>query len=294
MPPFTFVALPDTQIYARFHPEHFEAQGRFLRELAARETVVLVLHEGDVTDDNSPEHWEVAARALDPIVGQVPLVFGLGNHDYAEGGTGADRTTRFHDYFPERLAPGQRLVAAYDEHRRDNVIYEVETPAGPWLAVGLEFAPRSAVVAWARETLLANPRPAVLVNHAYLYSDGTHYSASRSDQRWSPFDYGMASSDSIAAGDRLFRELVAPCRDLHLVVSGHVLNEGAALRSDPRPDGSVVHQMLANYQHRQDGGIGFLRLIRIDGTHVEVRTYSPVLDEYKTDPRNELRFELTL
>ena len=52
------------------------------------------------------------------------------------------------------------------------------------------------------------------------------------------------------------------------------------------------HQILANYQMGALGGGGYLRLMRFAPARrrVEVQTYSPFLDRFKTDPDNA--FEL--
>ena len=68
-----------------------------------------------------------------------------------------------------------------------------------------------------------------------------------------------------------------------------------------RPDGSRVHQLLANYQTVADcpcddirGGNGYLRVMEFaaSGRQAVVRTYSPYLDRFKDDPDNQFLLEL--
>jgi hypothetical protein len=68
------------------------------------------------------------------------------------------------------------------------------------------------------------------------------------------------------------------------VFSGHVLGDGTGYRSTLNDGGKVVHQMLANYQVKGEGGRGDLRVLEFkpDGETVVVRTYSPSLDRYDT------------
>jgi hypothetical protein len=56
-----------------------------------------------------------------------------------------------------------------------------------------------------------------------------------------------------------------------------------------RPDGTTVHQILANYQMQPLGGGGYLRLLEFSPAErrVRVRTYSPYLNQFKTDPDND-------
>lgn len=295
---WSVVVLPDTQVYAKAHPELMEAQARFVAEHAERLGIRAVLHAGDVTDDNSDAQWEVAARAYAPLQGRLPLVMALGNHDYGPRGSATARDTRLHEWLPfEGFAATPSFGGSFEAGRADNAWHLLDTPDGPWLVLALEFGPRDEVVAWAREVLDARRDvPAMLVTHAYLYSDGTRYDRrARSDQRWSPHAYGVAGeAGGVNDGEALFHGLVGPCSNLRLVFCGHVLNEGVARRTDRRPDGTVVHQVLANYQHRDRGGASFLRLVRFTeaGRRVEIRTYAPHLDRWKDDPDN--RFELAL
>jgi hypothetical protein len=52
--------------------------------------------------------------------------------------------------------------------------------------------------------------------------------------------------------------------------------------------------MLVNYQMRQLGGEGYLRLIEFlpDGKTVHVKSYSPLYDSYLQDAGNQFNFEL--
>jgi 3',5'-cyclic AMP phosphodiesterase CpdA len=280
---WSFVVLPDTQIYARDRPHLFEAQTDFVLRERDRLGIQAVLHAGDVTDDNSDAQWEVAARALRKLDGQVPYVVALGNHDFGPGGSGGSRETGM-----TKWLPGREL----------NQCQRVETPDGPWVVLALEFAPRDETVAWAR-ALLAEHRDAqaALVTHTYLYSDGTRYSQEGiRDQRWSPWFYGVAHDPAgMHDGESLWRELVEPCGNVRFVFCGHVLNEGVARRTDVRRDGSVCHQILANYQHTREGGASFLRVVTIEdgGVRAAVSTYAPYLDEHKTDPENAFELSLT-
>ena len=52
--------------------------------------------------------------------------------------------------------------------------------------------------------------------------------------------------------------------------------------------------MLVNYQMKKEGGEGFMRLVEFlpDGKTVQIKAYSPSLDQYKTDPQNQFVLEL--
>jgi hypothetical protein len=290
---FSFVVLPDTQIYTRSHPELFAAQTEWIAREREQRRIAFVLHAGDITDSNEPSQWEVARVAFEHIDGKVPYVLTTGNHDIGAGGSGDDRSTHLHATFSfaehEKRA---RSFAAFSVGDLTNTAQLFDTPLGPWLAFGLEFGPRPAVVAWARE-IGAKHRgvPAVLVTHAYLYDDGTRYdfAARGDDQKWAVQGYGIGK-DGAHDAEMLWNAWIKNYAELEMVVSGHVLGRGVARLSSEREDGSVVHELVANYQHTKAGGGAFLRIVEVHPDRFLVRTYSPHFDEEKLDDAN--RFSL--
>ncbi len=108
----------------------------------------------------------------------------------------------------------------------------------------------------------------------------------RPEQEWSPYDYGVASQ-GVNDGEDLFTQLISPHENIRLVVSGHVLNDGVGRLTSTRASGSIVHQILANYQERRLGGEGYLRLLEVGRTQIQVRTYSPYLDQFLVGDDNQ-------
>jgi hypothetical protein len=290
---FSFVVLPDTQNYTRSNPELFAAQTQWIASERQRQRIAFVLHAGDITDSNEPAQWEVARAAFAEIDGKVPYVLTTGNHDIGTNGSSDDRSTFLHDTFSfaehEKRA---RSFTAFEPRSLANTAQLFDTPLGPWLAFGLEFGPRPEVVAWAREVGARHRGvPAVLVTHAYLYDDGTRYDFGTRghDQKWAVQCYGIAN-DGAHDAEMLWNAWIKDYPELEMVVSGHVLGRGVARLSSRRDDGSVVHQLLANYQHTRAGGGAFLRIVEVAADRFRVRTYSPHFREERLDDDN--RFEL--
>ncbi|MFY0533980.1 hypothetical protein [Nannocystis pusilla] len=79
-----------------------------------------------------------------------------------------------------------------------------------------------------------------------------------------------------------------------LTLSGHVLGDGTGYLASVDDHGRVVHQMMSNYQHRELGGEGYLRLLELepDGRTMHVRTYSPWYDQYLTAADQDFTIEL--
>lgn len=74
--------------------------------------------------------------------------------------------------------------------------------------------------------------------------------------------------------------------------SGHILGDGLGRLTSIGDHGNAVHQVLANYQMKENGGNGWLRIMKFfpKKNKILVTTYSPTLKEYAGDEQN--RFEL--
>jgi hypothetical protein len=73
-----------------------------------------------------------------------------------------------------------------------------------------------------------------------------------------------------------------------------VLGDGTGYLPSTTDLGNTCHQMLVNYQMREQGGEGYLRLLEFleDGATVRVHSYSPLLGTFLDEP--DQRFEFAL
>lgn len=285
----TVVLLPDTQFYACAYPKIFQEQVQWIAEQAGPQQIALVLHTGDIVDSDLPAQWKVA-ESLHGLDGVVPYVLVPGNHDLD-----AKRDSLISDYFdPAGFAAA---VHFKDPKRPDNSYAVIRVSGRDWLFLGLEFAPRDAVVKWAADVLASHAAlPSVLFTHAYLYSDGQRYDrAVVPAQPYHPDGYAVTPKQGINDGEDLWRKLVLPNENVRLVLSGHVIPDGTARSTTMRPSGSVVHEVLTNYQTcglcpcaEVEGGGGFLRILKFDENidSVHVSSYSPHQDKWLTDDEN--------
>lgn len=292
-PFFTVVVLPDTQYYAAEYPQILEAQTQWIVHRRDPEHIALVVHEGDVVDADEPRQWGAAAHSLHELDGVVPYVLAAGNHDYQRAGSRVSRETSISAYFPPSgLSATDWFGGTFEAGRIENSYAIVSTPGTRWLVLALEFGPRDAVLAWADAVLRRYPAlPAIVVTHAYLYSDGTRYDhRTRPDQLWNPHQYlAEEHPGDVNDGQEIWRKLVSRNSNVRFVLCGHDLADGVGRLTSVRPDGTTVHELLANYQASALGGEGFLRLMRFFPAQrrVAVRTYSPYSDRFKTDTDNE-------
>lgn len=299
--PFNLVLLPDTQTYSALYPEIFKAQTEWIVKNA--DNIVFVLHQGDITDNNTQKQWENAADALHQLDGKVPFAFVAGNHDIGDPGGNANTrgSELFNKYMPyEKYSKMKGFGGAFEPGKMDNTWHSFNAGGIDWLILCLEFGPRNKVLDWAAEIIEYHPRHKVIINtHAYMYSDGTRMNIKNS-HAWVPQRYGVGQYTGEEApndGEMMWEKLISQHPNILMVVSGHVLHSGAARSVSEGVHGNTVYQMLANYQGEVEGsemgGNGFLRVISIDPKQgkISVKSYSPYIDQYKSDTEQEFRFE---
>lgn len=296
----TLVLLPDTQIYSERHPDIFRSQTEWIVQHA--DSIDFVLHQGDITNRNTDEQWEVAAGAMALLDDQVPYAVCVGNHDIGtNGSTDVRNTDLFNKWFPyEKYQSLPAFGGAFEAGKMDNTWYTFNAGAKDWLVLSLEFGPRNNVLDWANDVVAQHPDHKVIVNtHAYMYSDETRMSPTR-NHNWLPEHYGVGkdtAGNAVNNGEQIWDKFVSQHPNIVFVFSGHVLNDGVGTLVGEGVHGNRVYQMLANYQSgvegSENGGNGFLRMVKIDPRKrtIAIKTYSPYLDAYNRDAHQEFVFE---
>lgn len=297
--PLRLIVLPDTQHYVRDNPHIFQSQTAWITNNA--DSISFVIHVGDLTNANNATQWPIAASAMSLMDGNVPYTFTPGNHDMGGNNAQTRNTTMMNQYLPySKYSVLPHFGGAYQVGQMDNTWHKFSTQDGyHFIILSLEFAPRNAVLEWAGEVIKAFPSHNIIINtHAYMYSDEKRHS-DLYGHKWTPSTYGLyAESDGDANdGEEMWTKLVKLYPNIFMVVSGHVLNDGTGTLVSDGDHGNKVYQMLANYQGgvigSENGGNGFLRIIDIDteNARMYVRTYSPHLNEFKTEDDQEFSFE---
>lgn len=284
----TVVLLPDTQQYTKSRPAYFEAQTQWIAANQAARRIACVLHMGDITEHNAPAEWEIAQRAFGLLDGKVPYLLIPGNHDYAAGG----RETLLTRYFPvEKVKQQPTFGGLYEEGKADNSYQLLTLNGQPWLALGLELAPRAKVIEWADGVLRKYAdRSAIVSTHAYLFRDNTRFDHTKGAQRANPAGWAGDGAD----GEELWQQLLRRHANVQLVVCGHVRTGGLAYLASLGDHGNTVHQILNDYEAMRGTGAGFMRLLEFlpDGQSVQVKAWSPVRQQYLTDPANQFTLQL--
>lgn len=276
---FSIAVLPDTQRYSQEYPEIFESQTEWIADIAETENVQFVTHVGDIVHQPTGEQLtnaDEAVRTLDES--GIPYGVAIGNHDYdRDGGLAARQATQFDAHFgPERFEESSWWGGSYDESAMHNAYARFSYGGRDFLVLFLELFPRTEVVEWATDVLARHAdHEVILVTHGYLNYDSTRIDETN---KWDVTHYDELNGIN---GPDIWEQVVEPNENVFLVLSGHVLCDGSARLTSVRDNGSVVHQILTNYQTKENGGNGYLRLLRFHLTddRISVETYSPSLGQ---------------
>lgn len=290
------ILLPDTQTYAEKYPQVLDSQISWITRNA--KNIDFVLQQGDLTQNNNDKEWQIIQQAFFKLNNKVPYVLAAGNHDMGSAaGLFADvrNTTMFNKYLPRevmRTLPGFGGVA--EPGKMENSYYIFKAGKINWLVISLEFGPRNKVLNWADTIIKKYPAHTVIINtHAYMYSDSSRQNAADS---WRPQAYGVgkdSGSSAVNDGEQIWEKLVKHHPSVRFVFSGHVLNAGVGTLISINDAGYPVYQMLANFQEGVKGSVmggnGWLRILDLDlkNKKLEVRTYSPFMNEYMTNPAHQ-------
>lgn len=304
---WTLVVLPDTQYYTRSYPSVYQRQTEWIAKNREAHDIRFVVHEGDITNNNTPDQWKVAQKAHAVLKqSRIPYTLLPGNHDLGPNGDCSDRSTLLNKYFSPADYANSASFGLFEENKLENSWHTLDTPSGKFLILALEFMPRDEVLAWANEAVARHQdRKVIVVTHAYLMGDST-----LSDVRPKPHGnartYGIAPNANDGRG--IWDKLISRHTNMRIVLNGHIATNttGTARLVSTGAGGVNVNQILANYQDNSGknggtvrpgygyGGGGYLRLMQFlpDGVTVRVRTYSPFYDEWLGTPDQQFEFKL--
>ncbi len=248
---FTFVAMPDTQYYSKTSSltPIFRAQVDWVIANQSAHRIAFVAHEGDVVDNGtSATQWGNAMFALQPLIAPdttLPFALNRGNHD---------------DPFVFVKNLGPHLYENRDWHvvvsaNGLNTASVFQAGGRSFAHLGINMNPSNDDLAWANNVLAQQDfagLPTIITTHDYLVRNGRS-----------------------ANGESIWQSVVKNNPQVFMVLNGHTHAENRMVSTNSA--GKPVYQMLADYQGREDGGQGLMRLIKIDlaQNKMDVETFSP-------------------
>ncbi len=270
--------ITDTQYLTESYPEVYAQIVSWIADNADARKIEFATHTGDlvqnwVSPDQTPDRARrefTNASAIQDILDDagVPNSVLPGNHDNKRGAT----NELFNEYFgPERYAdaPWYGGSIAPDDNSANFSTFEHE--GAKFLMLSLPYAYADAEIEWARGVVAAHQDYNVIIStHEHVTPKGPYGSAERSTaSRW------------VSRGGDLWRQVIAPNRNVVLVLSGHFHGIGQLSTEDAGGiPGHDVVELLADYQefrtHTGERASGFQRLLQIDlaSGSVAVDTFS--------------------
>lgn len=279
--PFSIAVLPDTQNYAAEYPTIYIRQMQWIAENAKDKNILLALHLGDITNDNTPLQWQRSVEAITLLDGVVPYVLSQGNHDMtaAGGGNVANRnSSRINQYFPVEKQPW--IQGTFEPGGIENSYATFNLGGEDYLVVSLEFGARNEALDWANGVVQAHPKhKVIMITHVYTTRSGRRSTSAEG------YDIALNRETTVNNGDQIWARFVSRHPNMLMVLSGHHNSENGISRQVARGiHGNPVYEMMINYQFDTRGGDGHFALFEF-GTdnNIEVRAYSPYLDVHRTD-----------
>lgn len=285
---FAVTHLTDTQYLTEAYPEVYADLVGWVAGSAAQRKIAFTTHTGDLVqnwvDPDQPEdrarhEFEIASQVQAVLdVGGVPNSVLPGNHDNKRGVTSA----LFNEFFgPERYADTPWYggsIAPGD----NSANFSTFTAGGArMLMLSLPYAYGEREIAWAEEVVASHPDANVIIStHEHLTPKGVDLLAARSNSsRW------------VSRAGQLWERVIAPNRNVVLVLSGHFHGVGGIVTENAGGiAGHTVLEALADYQefrtHTGERATGFARLLQFDlgSGRVSVDALSPTLGAKSSFP----------
>ncbi len=295
---FTIIVIPDTQYYSQTYPEIFYSQTDWIAANREALNIAFVSHVGDIVQRGGSDfEWIVADDAMsrleDPattgLAEGIPYGMSVGNHDQdgnnraGDPGDEGSTTVKFNEYFGVSRYAGKSYWGGHYLANNDNSYQLFEAGGMEFVIVHTEFDSTfqtllTPTLEWVDGVLDAHAdRRAILSSH-HLLCPTTACPNDTND--WS--SQGLATYDKVKDNQNLF-----------LMITGHSSHSAYQPRRTDMFDGHTIHTFLANYQRGEvcplRCGNGFLRIMTFSPANNEIQmaTYSPWLDEYKTDDEHQ-------
>ncbi|MDO8382473.1 MAG: lamin tail domain-containing protein [Microbacterium sp.] len=276
--------ITDTQYLSESYPEVYAEQLAWVRASQQERKISFVAHTGDLIQNwVDPDQQDARARHEFEVASVTQATLddaGIansvlpGNHDNKRGVT----NDLFNEYFgPERYAdaPWYGGSIAPDDNSANYTLFE--RAGARFLVLSLPYGYAERELEWAETVVAEHPdRNVIVATHEHLSAtDDFNPPARSTGSRW------------LSRADELWQRVVAPNRNVVLVLAGHF--HGLS-RIDTTDAGGIpghsVTELLADYQefrtHTGERATGFQRLLQIDlaGGTVQVDTFSATLGEH--------------
>ncbi|TBN56050.1 hypothetical protein EYE40_00795 [Glaciihabitans arcticus] len=275
---FAISHLTDTQYLSESYPEVYAGVVGWIAQNADDRKIAFATHTGDLVQNwVDPDQNEVRARREFETASKMQAVLDAarvpnsvlpGNHDNKRG---VDDSL-FNEYFgPERYAGTEWYGGSIAPDDNSANFSTFERGGARFLMLSLPYAYGEREIAWAEQVVTSHPGHNVVIStHEHVTPKTEFEKAHRSStSRW------------VSRGQELWDRVIAPNRNVTVVLSGHFHGIGSLVTENAGDiEGHTVVELLADYQefrtHTGERATGFQRLLQLDldaGT-IAVDTFS--------------------
>jgi len=293
---FSIVIMPDTQYYSQNYPDTYIQQAEWVAEMSQRMNLVFLTHEGDIVQNAElSSEWDAADESMD-IIENAGINYGaaIGNHDYL-GSPGVRNSSAFDQYFgPSRFQEMSTFGGSRLPDSVTDMYHILNVSEEEFLMLYIEYCPREASLNWAHQVVGNNSdKKVILTTHSYLDDE---FDLPSSPDLGSIPSAHCNNGNLGAYGKKIWQDFARQHSNMFMILSGHFAqDDGTGYLASKGINGNPVHQIVTNYQTpvEPQGGNGYLRIMTFnpDIEEIRIKSYSPVLDSYKTEPSQEFVLE---
>jgi hypothetical protein len=274
--------ITDTQYLSETYPDVYAGVVSWIADNAAARKIAFATHTGDLVQNwVDPAQSQDRARVEFARASKIQSILddaGIpnsvlpGNHDNKRGVS----NELFNEYFPVERYAGQSWFGGTIAPDDNSANFSTFEQAGAkFLMLSLPYAYGESEIAWAEGVVTAHPDHNVVVStHEHVTPESQIDPAHRSaNSRW------------VSKGQELWERVIAPNRNVVIVLSGHFHGLGQIRTENAGGiEGHDVVELLADYQefrtHTGERATGFQRLLQFDlaSSTVAVDTFSTRLD----------------
>lgn len=282
---FSVIVIPDTQMYSEKYPEIFCNQTNWIVDNINRLNIVYAVQLGDIVNDGgSQKQWDVAERCMKKLDGKIPYGLVPGNHDTDKIFAKSSGFSNYNARFPLAHYSSESWYAGNYKDNQNNA-QRIDALGMKLLFINLEIEPSDRALVWAEEMTRKFPDTYTIVStHKYLPDDSL--------TRDKKLDFSEPVRGN--TGEQMWQKLISKNCSIKMVLNGHYhATDGENRITSKNNCGDSIPQILQDYQTREKGGNGRLRIYTFTpGKQIEVSTFSTETNTFEEDESS--RFVLSL
>jgi hypothetical protein len=274
---FSIIQISDTQYLSALYPDLFTNLTTWISQNSQYYNIKMVVHTGDIVDDNSQSYqWVNANESMSILLNSgIPYSWCAGNHDQLNHNVNTSWNGSKYLAFNGSFS---KLNSFWVEDMYDSKNTAVKLAIGnfPFVIINIEYHANSSVLIWVRSLLnKASGSNVILATHSYLNnSQGYGYGG---DYKW---------EDSL-------RTLLNEHPNVFLTISGHdnLGNSANMTRVGNREEIFFNRQGMENWKGSASARIYTFNIASME---VSVKTYVTYTQSFLTDGFNQFSFNVTL